>query len=331
MERPIVTFFVPCYNVTGCVEKCFKSILDAGLGEKVEILAVNDGSKDNTLELLRKYESEYPNIIRVIDKPNGGWGTAVNKGIAEAKGVYFKELDADDWVDTENLPQYVSGLEKLDCDYVATNFSNFMDQTKTIVPRTFQKDIYGQVLELNDFWDKYPDGWHFPIHAITYKTDFIRRIGLKVGDRYYSDFEYFMYSMPYVGKICVLDINVTMYFRGSDEQSTGVKGYTKNYRDFVAMTERLIAFYKQIPEKTHLGIKNSIRNTILGNVGFAYELMMSPVYAGKKEGVKEELKAFDKRIKNEGREFYGESGNRKKKGIKYIKIWRITGINLLKL
>ena len=98
-----VTFLVPCYNVSGCVRRCVDSMLDTAVLDDIEILLINDGSTDNTSEVLHEYKKRYPSVVRVIDKANGGWGTVINLGIREAKGKYIKEVDADDWVRTENL------------------------------------------------------------------------------------------------------------------------------------------------------------------------------------------------------------------------------------
>ena len=73
-------------------------------GEDVEIIIVNDGSKDDTLKIAREYEGKYPDIVRVVDKENGGHGDAVTAGLTHASGSYFKVVDSDDWVDEESLP-----------------------------------------------------------------------------------------------------------------------------------------------------------------------------------------------------------------------------------
>src|SRR5574344_378888 len=329
MEQPIVTFFIPCYNVVTCVEHCINSMLQPSIMDKIEILAINDGSKDETSALLHRYESQYPLIIRVIDKENGGWGTAVNLAIQEARGKYFKEVDADDWVETENLPQYVHQLEMLNCDYIATEYKDYQKTTQTYHPHTFQKEIYGAIYTIDAFWNQFPKGWAFPIHAITYRTQFIRDINLKVGDRYYSDFEYFLYSMPYIKDICVLPLTITIYFRGDTEQSTGVKGYRKNYKDFVDLSQRLVNFYHQIPE-IHSTLRENIKYTIKGTIDFSYELLMSPIYAGKNPSSKKDLKIFDTWLKENDATFYHLCGKNKKHGIPYILLWRILNINILK-
>ena len=97
----LLSVTIPCYNSQEYMEHAIESALIGG--DDIEILIVDDGSKDNTLEIAQKYEKQYPNIVRAIHKENGGHGSAVNTGIANAKGLYFKVLDSDDWFDKESL------------------------------------------------------------------------------------------------------------------------------------------------------------------------------------------------------------------------------------
>ena len=93
------------------MEKCVDSLL-AG-GEDVEIIIVNDGSKDETAEIADRYASKYPSIVKAIHKENGGHGSAVNTGIENATGIYFKVVDSDDWVKEEPYMQILETLRSL--------------------------------------------------------------------------------------------------------------------------------------------------------------------------------------------------------------------------
>ena len=106
-----ISFAIPCYNSEEYMEKAIESILKGG--EDVEILIVNDGSKDSTPEIARKYVKEYPQTVRLIDKENGGHGSGVNKGLELATGLYYKVVDSDDWVDEESLKKVISKLKEL--------------------------------------------------------------------------------------------------------------------------------------------------------------------------------------------------------------------------
>ena len=93
----LLTFAIPCYNSQDYMEKCIDSILVGG--EDVEILIIDDGSKDRTAEIADDYAKRYPTIVKAIHQENGGHGEAVNAGIRNATGIYFKVVDSDDCVD----------------------------------------------------------------------------------------------------------------------------------------------------------------------------------------------------------------------------------------
>ncbi len=330
MSLPVVSFIIPCYNVAHCVAHCLDSILQADILDSIEVLVVNDGSKDNTLSILQQYEMRYPHVVRLLDKPNGGWGTAINMAVREAKGKYLKEVDADDWVDCDQLKSYIAALSTQDSDYIATEYTEYFKATDQYEHRTYRQEIYNKPLTLNDFWEHHPTAWAFPIHAITYKTQLLHDIDFHVGDRYYGDIEYNLYPLPYVQTICVLPINITIYFRGSDEQSTSTKGYARHYKDYIQMSRRITRFFLQTPQ-VQANLYHFIESTVKGSAMRSYHLMMSPLYAGKAEGVKSELRRYDRWLKETAPEIYRHCGRQRKHGIAYVRIWRCLGINVLKM
>ena len=98
---------VPCYNVEEFLDQCLSSFADDRLRGPLEVLIVDDGSTDSTPEIARRYVERYPDIFRLIQKENGGHGSAVNAGIQNATGKYFRIVDGDDWVDTDNLVRFI--------------------------------------------------------------------------------------------------------------------------------------------------------------------------------------------------------------------------------
>ena len=108
----LLTFAIPCYNSAAYMEKCIDSLLPGG--EDVEIIIVNDGStKDNTAEIADAYAAKYPTIVKAVHQENGGHGEAVNAGLRNATGLYFKVVDSDDWVDADAYAKVLAKLKEL--------------------------------------------------------------------------------------------------------------------------------------------------------------------------------------------------------------------------
>ena len=108
----LLTIAIPCYNSAEYMHKAIKSCLVGG--DDVEIIIVDDGSqKDNTFEIGKKFEEKYPGIVKCIHQENAGHGGAVNTGLANATGVYFKVLDSDDWLDKKKSYHSIKNFEKI--------------------------------------------------------------------------------------------------------------------------------------------------------------------------------------------------------------------------
>ena len=107
----LLSIAIPCYNSEAYMENCIKSLLPGG--DEVEILVIDDGSKDRTAEIADEYQEKYPGIVRAIHQPNLGHGGAVNTGIHNAQGLYFKVVDSDDWVNEESYKEILKTLEEL--------------------------------------------------------------------------------------------------------------------------------------------------------------------------------------------------------------------------
>ena len=123
-----ISFAIPCYNSQDYMAHAIESILPGG--EDVEIIIVNDGSKDRTSEIAHDYMEKYPTIVKVVDKENGGHGDAVNVGLDHAEGKYFKVVDSDDRVDEEALYKILDVLK---------TFENEEKQVDMLLPTMYTK------------------------------------------------------------------------------------------------------------------------------------------------------------------------------------------------
>ena len=223
----ILSIAVPCYNSQEYMRKCVDSLLKGG--EDVEILIVDDGSKDDTLKIARDYEEKYPTIVKAIHQENKGHGGAVNTGLAHATGLYFKVVDSDDWLNEEALKKAlevlklcVRGPKTLDlllCNYV---YKKVGAKRKTVMRYRSalpQDKIFG--------WDDVkPLGTshYLLMHSLIYRTSLLRECGMKLPEHtFYVDNLVAFIPLPYVKTMYYLDVNFYRYFIGRADQSVNEK------------------------------------------------------------------------------------------------------------
>jgi glycosyltransferase involved in cell wall biosynthesis len=208
------------------MEKCIESILPGG--EDVEILIVDDGSKDRTAEIADAYAAKYPTIVRAIHQENGGHGEAVNAGIRNATGLYFKVVDSDDWVDPEAYAQILDKLRELvggdvSLDMLLANYvyEKVGAKHKKVMRQTgFPTD---QIFTWNDV-HHFHKGHYILMHSVIYRTKLLRECGLELPKHtFYVDNIYVYKPLPYVHNIYYMDVDFYRYFIGRDDQSVNEK------------------------------------------------------------------------------------------------------------
>ena len=218
-----ISFAIPCYNSAAYMDRAVESILKGG--EDVEIIIVNDGSKDDTSKIAHEYEEKYPTIVRAVDKENGGHGDAVNAGLDHAEGKYFKVVDSDDWVDEEALYKILDVLKKFEeeekqVDMLLANYvyeKEGMEHKKVIEYKNVlpQEEIFGW----NDV-KHFHLGQYILMHSVIYRTDFLKLCQLRLPKHtFYVDNIYVYYPLPHVRKMYYMDVDFYRYFIGRDDQS----------------------------------------------------------------------------------------------------------------
>lgn len=250
-----ISFAIPCYNSAEYMSRAIDSILIGG--EDVEILIVNDGSKDDTLKIAKEYESQYPMIVKVIDKENGGHGDAVNAGLRNASGKYFKVVDSDDWVEEQSLKKILElmhGWKEHDME-VDMLVSNYVYEKVGV---KHKKVIhYRDVLPQNEIFS-WKDAGHFGIsqyilmHSVIYRTELLKLNQLELPKHtFYVDNIYVYYPLPYVKKMYYLDVNFYRYYIGREDQSVNEKVMIGRLDQQIFVTKTMIDMYqmKQIPNK----------------------------------------------------------------------------------
>lgn len=230
------------------MEHAIESILKGG--EDVEIIIVNDGSKDNTLEIAKQYEEKYPTIVKAIDKENGGHGDAVNAGLRHATGLYFKVVDSDDWVDESSLMKILESLrelvkgEKL-VDMIVSNYVYEKVGVKHKKVIHYQNVMpENRVFTWKDM-GRFKIGQYILMHSVMYRTELLRMCQLELPKHtFYVDNIYVYYPLPYVKTLYYLNVNFYRYFIGRDGQSVNEQNMIKRIDQQIFVNKAMIDMYQ---------------------------------------------------------------------------------------
>ena len=219
----LLTIAVPCYNSQDYMENCVSSLVVGG--DEVEVLVVDDGSGDRTAEIADELEAKYPGIVRAIHQPNKGHGGAVNTGIENASGLYFKVVDSDDKVKASAFKTILDKLrENKDAEEkIDLLISNFVYDKEGQAHKKVME--YRKVLPVNRMfgWDearRFRKGQYILMHSVIYRTELLRECGLRLPEHcFYVDNIYVFNPLPSVKNLYYLDVNFYYYFIGRDDQS----------------------------------------------------------------------------------------------------------------
>lgn len=229
----LITFTIPSYNSQDYMRKCIDPLLSGG--EDVEVIIVNDGSKDDTGKIAEEYASKYPSIVKAIQQENGGHGSGVNAGLLHATGLYFKVVDSDDWVDEKSLKTFLTTLKahiaaNLDIDLYITNYvyEHVADHT-TYVMRYSKYVPSNRPIGWKDI-KRFPPHTFMLMHSLMYKTEKLRQSGMLLPKHtFYVDNIYAYQPLPYMSKLFYLDLNFYHYFIGRADQSVNIQNFVKRY------------------------------------------------------------------------------------------------------
>lgn len=223
----ILTVAIPCYNSQDYMRHAVESVMVGG--EDVEILIINDGSADDTGKIADELEQEYPGIIRAVHQENGGHGEAVNAGIRNAKGLYFKVLDSDDWLDREALVKVMEKLRSFirEGRLVDMFLANYVYEKPSVHKHKAiryegvfpQEKVFG--------WSdikKFKISQNILMHSVIYRTQMLLDCGLELPKHTFYVDNIFVYTpLPYVKTMYYMDVDLYRYFIGRDDQSVNEK------------------------------------------------------------------------------------------------------------
>lgn len=250
-----ISFAIPSYNSQEYMAHAIETILTGG--EDVEIIVVDDGSKDRTYEIAKEYEAKYPTIVRAVTKENGGHGDAVNCGLDHATGQYFKVVDSDDWVDEEALQRIleaIKGFEKNEqtVDMIISNYvyeKVGMEKKKVIrYENVFPEE---EIITWNDM-GRFRLEQYILMHSVMYRTEMLKLCQLRLPKHtFYVDNIYVYYPLPYVRNLYYINVDFYRYFIGRSDQSVNEKVMIGRVDQQIFVNKTMINMYelKMIPSK----------------------------------------------------------------------------------
>lgn len=185
--------------------------------EHIEIIVVNDGSRDNSSKIAHEYKNRFPNIFIVIDKSNGNYGSCINIGLKIASGKYIKILDADDSFITENFEMLVDILLTVDVDLVFSDYVKIFTSGEII---EYKLDLpVRQICKAEDFYNTQAF-FNIQMHALTYRTELLRQMRYHQTEGIsYTDTEWVFSPITHVKTIYYIDVCIYQYLLGREGQT----------------------------------------------------------------------------------------------------------------
>lgn len=317
----LLSIIVPTYNMEKYLARCLNSVIVGNESRHdFEILVVNDGSKDHSLKIAEQFKDKYPNIIRVIDKPNGNYGSCINCGLKKAVGKYFRILDADDTFSNVALSDFLDKLSHSNEDMIISNFIYKYDLTKQhnrIAPQgiTFDKTYHSFDFSVDNYEV-------LSMHAVTYKTSLLADIQLYLDEGVsYTDLEYVYFPLKYIKSLKFINCDLYEYHIGREGQTVNPINQVKSYKSLLVVSKRLVDDFASDYNKSNSVLRNNQKVAINKIIYATFKIGL--VYCEKNKENNEILKTIYKKLKETD---ISTLWLKKKKIKPLVCIWSVTGI-----
>ena len=223
---------MPVYNVEKYIAKCLKSLTLQTL-QGIEIIIVNDGSLDRSIDIIEKYVKENPTKIKYYEKKNGGLSTARNYGLEYATGEYIAFLDSDDYVEINMYEEMYNLAKKENADMVECDF---------IWEWEYGKKVYDKRREYKTKEDMMKKPRVVAWNKI-YKREILNKNKIRFPEGLiYEDMEFFYKLLPHLNKISYINKYFVHYIQRKDSISNK---QTKKIEDIFKILDNIFDYYKE--------------------------------------------------------------------------------------
>lgn len=246
----ILSIVIPTYNMEALLPRCMDSLVDAEVLDRLDVIIVNDGSRDGSLAIAQDYASRFPESVRVIDKANGNYGSTINAALPVAEGLYIKILDSDDRFDTKALDTYVKGLEALP-NPVDMSISHFRMIHSDGSSEVIKYNVYGrepfEYGRIYDMDEVLGSGYirYFLMHSIAYRTELLRDMSYRQTEGIsYTDVEWDTYPLFHTKNIVFHNVVLYQYYLDREGQTMDPAVIRKSLPQMEKMTLALLDHYR---------------------------------------------------------------------------------------
>lgn len=250
-----LTISIASYNVEKFLRETLDSLCSPEILDDIEVIIVNDGSKDSTPLIAQEYVTKYPQSFILIDKENGGYGSTINASLDIAKGKYFRILDGDDWVDKNQFTSFVKALAEMNTDLVLTDFMwcTFIDSKLKDTERITCPYETNTVLPINEVKS-------LAMHSTTVKTDILKKGKIRITEHcFYTDFEFILKSLSLSSDFLYIPLCVYQYRVWGSAQSVSIAGTLKHYKEY----NKIASFALKMASNDETAKKVVLNNHIL--------------------------------------------------------------------
>ncbi len=306
MQQKVLTIVVPSYNTSQYINKCISSFLDESILDDLEVLIIDDGSADNTYEIAKRFEEQYPNTVHAVRKENGGHGSVINVGIQMTSGKYMKVVDGDDWVLTENLCRLVNDLKEQDADMVLNPFHYVFAMTNKTKLVPMDSVYCGREQRFQDVCLHVAK--HLKLTGISYRTELLRENHIRVREKaYYEDIEYNLFPTPYINTITIFDYPIYQYLVAQSSQSVSSSNLLKNQHMFYTIMQDCIEFYEKNQCMLAENVQRYIKKVVLDFIRSQYNIYLR---GASDPNAFADLQRFNQDFRNNYGAYYAEIGKR---------------------
>ncbi|WP_031553375.1 glycosyltransferase family 2 protein [Oribacterium sp. FC2011] len=321
--QKLLSIVVPSYNAEKYLEYNLNSLCLEGILDELEVIAVDDGSKDSTPEIIDRYADKYPGTVVPVHKENGGHGSGINAGIKHATGLYFRVIDADDWAngeDLKNLISYIKSLSDNLPDIIAGGFYWVYGHDDSAPYKAeFEKPFEGVEYKHIYKFDEVAEKAYIKMHSLTIRTEILKKHDIKIDEHcYYVDTEYILYPIPYVDTVVFLDDHLYRYSISRAGQSMNPQQMMKNKTQYDHVLEELFKFYEKastmecVSDKKRLYIEHLISRVYASRIKILLWDRISPA-------TRKELINMEENLKKKYPEIYRNNV------IKVVDLFRTSG------